>query len=78
MTRRERIALPSETKVFGLSDWEEWVDQIARALYGLSGAEFEAAWTAGKPMPPSAADLSSIVELVQRLRRNAHRTHLRS
>ena len=55
--------------VFGLADWIAWLDRTARAIYGVSGAEFEAAFEAGMFAPPSVADdLGSVLPLIRRLR----------
>ncbi len=67
----------SGSRIFGLSDWETWLDRMARATLGMSGAEFEAAWMTDRrgercPVLPKgvATDLGSILSLIQRLRKS--------
>jgi hypothetical protein len=58
-------------RIFSLQDWERWLDRTARAIFGISGAEFEAAYASGEmARSGSAEDLGSVLELIKRLRRN--------
>jgi hypothetical protein len=60
---------PQSYKVFGHSDWEHWLDRLARSICGLSGSEFEAAYHRGEIGASGAAkDLGSVLPLIQRLR----------
>jgi hypothetical protein len=56
-------------RVFGLSDWTNWLDQRAKNLFGISGPEFEIAYDAGKLASSGVAhDVASILPLIRRLR----------
>ena len=59
----------NQPRVFGLSDWEAWLDEMARAIFGVSGAEFEASYPRGTfGLAGVAGDLASVLPLIQRLR----------
>jgi hypothetical protein len=55
-------------RVYGLTEWLEWLDRAATSIYGLSGAGFEAAYRAGFFGPGPADDLASVLPLIERLR----------
>lgn len=58
-------------RIFGPSDWLAWLDQRARALFGMSGPEFEAAYSRGELRTGSADDLASVLPLIAKLRARA-------
>lgn len=56
-------------RVFGLSDWLTWMDRMAGALFGMTGAEFEAAFVAGHFVNSGPGqDLGAMLPLIARLR----------
>ncbi len=56
-------------RVFGLTEWTEWLDRLARALWGISGPEFERAYAAGDFSDSGPArDLGSFLPLLAKLR----------
>lgn len=55
--------------IFGLPEWTHWLDQRSRAIFGISGAEFEAQYAAGAFAGRGVAhDLAAILPLIVRLR----------
>lgn len=59
-------------RIFGLSEWEAWLSQMARSIFGLSAADFEAAYVSGDLGDSGPArDLGSVLPLIRRLRQNA-------
>lgn len=62
--------------VFGADEWETWLDDRARAIFGMSGSEFEAAYASGQLDDSGAArDLGSMIPLIARIRRRTAATH---
>ena len=58
-------------RIFGLADWNAWLDRRARAIFGISGVEFEVAFAAGTFIDSGvAADLGSMLPLIARLRQS--------
>jgi hypothetical protein len=58
--------------IFGLTEWIRWFDEMARAIFGLSGTDFEAAFRAGAFVESGpAADLGSVLPLIERLKERA-------
>lgn len=56
-------------RIFGLSDWGAWLDRMAGSLFGMSGAEFEAAYQAGSLLDSGPAhDLAAMLPLIRRLK----------
>lgn len=56
-------------RVFGLTDWTEWLEDTAGALYGLSAADFEDAYMDGRFHDDGrAGGLIFALEMIQRLR----------
>lgn len=56
-------------RIFGLYDWLDWLDRMAMAIFGMSGADFEAAFKAGAFVDSGpATDLGSVIPLIARLR----------
>jgi len=56
-------------RVFGLSDWTDWLDLTTRCLYGMSGEDFERAYMSGSiEKSGTASDIASILPLIRRLR----------
>ncbi len=57
------------SRIFGLPDLETWLDRLARKVFGISGAEFEAAYLGGDLSESGAAhDLGSVLPLIRALR----------
>jgi hypothetical protein len=54
--------------VFGLADWLDWLGHMANRLFGLTAAEFEAAYRKGEMRSASANDLGSVLPIIDRLR----------
>ena len=56
-------------RIYGVSEWADFVDQTARRLFGLSTPEFADAVERGTiEKSGSAADLASLLPLIDRLR----------
>ena len=56
-------------RVFGLADWVAWMDKMARALFQMSGDEFEVAYIAGLFVNSGPAqDLGAMLPLIKALR----------
>ena len=57
-------------RVFGLSDWTAWLDSHARAIFGMSGDDFEREYMSGNiDKSGSAQDLASVLPTIGRLRK---------
>jgi hypothetical protein len=57
-------------RIFGLVEWERWLDQLAKGILGLSGAEFEKAYMSrALTRSGSAQDLGAVLMLIQKLRK---------
>jgi len=69
--------LAIEGTVYGLGEWEAWLDRMARSIYGMSAAEFESAYGVGHFSPNTVADdLASVIPLIRRLRVSAEMSKL--
>lgn len=66
MSKKPRPAEAS--RVFGLQDWVDWLGHMANRLFGLTAAEFEAAYRRGDIHSPSADDVGSVLPIIDRLR----------
>jgi hypothetical protein len=65
-----RKSQESVGRVFALSDWIGWLNEMAEKMFGLTASEFESRYTSGLLSGPGAHDLGSILPLIQRLREN--------
>ena len=64
-----RSAHEEPARLFGLADWTAWLDDMARRLFGVSGAEFEAGYGAGTfGVSGVADDLAAVLPLIRQLR----------
>jgi hypothetical protein len=67
MERCEGNAEPA--RVFGVDDWNAWLERLASGLFGMSGREFEAAYEAGRLADSGRAqDLGAMLPLIRKLR----------
>lgn len=61
---------PPGSVVFGLADWIAWMDRMARAMFGMSGSEFEEAYRSGKFVDSGPAqDVGSAVQFIDLIRK---------
>lgn len=68
--------IQSGSTVFGLSEWEQWLDHMAGRLFRLSGAEFEAEFSSGRLGDSgAAADLGSMLPIIRKLRQGVTDYH---
>ena len=68
MTKNDARVFRCEV-MFGLQEWEAWLDARTRAVFGLSGAEFETSYHAGKlGKSGTASDIGSVIPLLIALR----------
>ncbi len=59
-------------RIFGLEDWEKWLDDNAQKLFGISGPQFERLYLSGVIRNEgTASDLASPLGLIHRLRQRA-------
>ncbi len=71
----ERRHTLQRERIFGLAEWIEWLDQRARAIFGLSGEEFEDRYKSGIIDKSGVAeDLASVLPTIDRLRRFDRKT----
>jgi hypothetical protein len=68
-----RKQLDADARVFSLSDWIAWLNEMAGKMFGLSASEFESSYAQGLLSTPSARDLGSILPIIQRLRASEQR-----
>lgn len=62
----------SSRRIFGLGEWDAWLDRSARATLGMTGAEFEEAHAAGRlPKSGIANDLKEVLSLIIRIRQRS-------
>jgi hypothetical protein len=62
-------SVASRNNIPDLSEWVAWLDRMATAIFGISGAEFEAAFRSGAFVDSGpASDLGSVIPLIARLR----------
>jgi hypothetical protein len=59
----------SEPRIYGLREWLAWLDRLSISIFGMTGSEFESAWTSGSlAYSEIAIDLASLLPLINRLR----------
>lgn len=62
-------SVAAQNNIPDLADWVAWLDRMAKAIFGISGAAFEAAFKAGAFVDSGpASDLGAVLPLIARLR----------
>ena len=61
-----------EPRIYGLQEWLSWLDQLSTSIFGMTGPEFEYAWTNGSLAHSEIAnDIASLLPLINRLRQRS-------
>jgi hypothetical protein len=56
-------------RIFGLSEWEAWLNSTTLSLFGMVASEFELAYDAGTLVDSgNARNVSSVLPLIRGLR----------
>jgi hypothetical protein len=68
---QNKIDSESVQHIFGVDDWNRWLDHLANRLLGMTGSEFEAAFDSGSlARSGPAQDLGSMLPLIRKLRQS--------
>ena len=65
----------SSARVFGLDDWNRWLNDTTEALFGMSGNAFRVAYASGSLADRgSARDVAAVLPLIDELQTSRERT----
>jgi hypothetical protein len=63
------MSLPHARHIFGLSEWESWLDRMTTSLFDMPGPDFERAYLEGKIEDScNVRNVASVLPLIRRLR----------